>query len=82
MSAVRSSVIPSFDAVIVEERSDVERLRKLTLRERAELIEAACAAPLKFKPAGRKRDLRASAPWPASTWRHLAEWARRARQQQ
>jgi hypothetical protein len=74
--------IPDFDAIIASEQSDVGRLRGLSLRERAKLIEAACdgAAEIEFSRSQMGLPPSTPAPWPESTLSHLAEWSRRARQ--
>jgi hypothetical protein len=72
--------VPNFDAVIAWEPSDVGRLRGLSLRERAELIEVACkgAAEIEFSRIQMGSPPSTPAPWPESTWNYLAEWTRRA----
>jgi len=79
---MRIQPAPNFEAVIAMERSDVDRLRKMSLRERAELIEAACAGAVEVEVSRARMGLPRStpAPWPESTWTYLAEWARRARE--
>jgi hypothetical protein len=82
MSAMSAQRIPEFDAVIALERSDVEQLRRLSLRERAALIEAACDGAVEIAVSRTQMGLPAStpAPWPESTWNYLADWTRRARE--
>lgn len=72
----------NFDAVIAMERSDVEWLRGLSMKERAALIEAACDGAVEIEMSRRRMGLAESspAPWPASTWKYLAEWSRSARE--
>ena len=74
--------VPNFDAVIVLERSDVDHLRGLSMRERAALIEAACEGAVEIEISRSQIGLPPStpAPWPESTWNYLAEWTRRARE--
>ncbi len=76
-------LVPNFDAVIALEQSDVDQLRGLTLAQRAELIEAACDGAIEIEASRNRMGLPPStpAPWPESTWNHLAEWTRRAREQ-
>ncbi len=72
----------NFDAIIAMERSDLERLRGLSLVERAALIEAACEGAVEIEISRRRMGLTEStpAPWPASTWTYLAEWSRSVRE--
>jgi hypothetical protein len=79
---MNSQRIPNFDAVIALERSDVEELRGLSMRERAMLIDAACDGAVEIEVSRNPMGLPASAPvlWPESTWNYLAEWTRRARE--
>jgi hypothetical protein len=74
--------VPNFDAVIVLERSDVDHLRGLSMRERSALIEAACDGAVEIEISRSRMGLPPStpAPWPESTWNYLAEWTRRARE--
>lgn len=79
---MNSRLVPNFDAVIALEQSDVDHLRGLTMAERAELIEAACAGTVELEVSRARMGLPPStpAPWPESTWTYLAEWTRRATQ--
>jgi hypothetical protein len=72
----------NFDAIIAMERSDLERLRGLSIKERAALIEAACDSAVEIEMSRRRMGLSESspAPWPASTWKYLAQWSRSARE--
>lgn len=69
-------------AIIALEESDLERLRGLSVKERAALIEAACEGAVEIEMSRRRMGLGApsSAPWPASTWQYLAQWSRSARE--
>jgi hypothetical protein len=69
------------DALASSQRQDVDRLRKLSLRERGELIWAACQAAAEIEASRRRMGLPPSepAPWPDSTRQFLAEAARRVR---
>jgi hypothetical protein len=63
------------------DRQEVERLRALSVRQRAELIESACetaAAIRRGRLAAGLGEIE-PAPWPASTWQFLKEHAARVR---
>jgi hypothetical protein len=79
---VNRQPIPNFDAIIELERSDVDRLRGMSMRERATMIEAACDGAVEIEISRGRMGLPPStpAPWPESTWKYLAEWTRRARE--
>jgi hypothetical protein len=61
---------PDFASIIALERPDVDHLRSLSMRERAELIEAACAGAVEIEVSRIQTGLPPStpAPWPESTW--------------
>lgn len=63
------------------EQRDLERLRRLSLDERAKLLAAACRTAAEIEASRLKMGLPPTqpAPWPESTWKFLAEAARRAR---
>jgi hypothetical protein len=65
------------------ERRDIERLRKLSLKERGELLMAACRAAAEIEASRHRMGLPPTqpAPWPDSTWKFFAEAARRVGQQ-
>jgi hypothetical protein len=69
------------DAIAALEAGDVEKLRHLTLKERSELIIAACEAAATIENSRLKMGLPPTqpAPWPQSTWDFLARCAYRAR---
>jgi hypothetical protein len=60
---------------------DLQRLRSLGARERAEMLEAACAAASEIERSRRAAGLPPTqpAPWPASTWEFLKKQARDVR---
>jgi hypothetical protein len=63
------------------DQQDIARLRSLTIRQRAELIESACEAAAVIQRSRRAAGLGEiePAPWPASTWQFLKEHAARVR---
>jgi len=63
------------------ERSDVDRLRQLTVKERGELLAIACHDAAEIEASRIKMGMPPSqpVPWPESTWHFLAEAARRVR---
>jgi hypothetical protein len=65
------------------ERRDIERLRKLSLKDRGELLMTACRAAVEIEASRLRMGLPPTqpAPWPESTRKFLAEAARRARQE-
>lgn len=79
---MNSQAAANFDAVIALERSDIERLRGLSMKERAALIEAACDGAVEIEMSRRHMGLAepSPTPWPASTWKYLAHWSRSARE--
>jgi hypothetical protein len=74
-------VARSVDAHAVADAAEIARLRSLTQRERAQMLEAACAAAAEIErsrlAAGMPRT--EPAPWPASTWELLRKHARDVR---
>jgi hypothetical protein len=71
------------DAVSALEKRDIERLRKLSLDERGELLMVACRAAAEIEASRLRMGLPPTqpAPWPESTRRFLAEAARRVREE-
>ena len=71
------------DAIDALERRDIERLRKLSLQERGELLMAACRAAAEIESSRLRMGLPPTrpVPWPESTRKFLAEAARRAREE-
>ena len=71
------------EAIDALERQNIERLRKLSLQERGELLMAACRAAAEIEASRLRMGLPPTkpAPWPESTWKFLAEAARRIREQ-
>jgi hypothetical protein len=63
------------------DREEVLRLRALSVRQRAELIESACetAAVIRRSRLAAGLGEIEPAPWPASTWQFLKEHAARVR---
>jgi len=63
------------------DREEVLRLRTLSVRQRAELIESACEAAAVIRRSRLAAGLGEiePAPWPASTWQFLKEYAARVR---
>ena len=72
------------EAIIILERRDEKRFRHLSLEERGELLASACRTAAAIEESRRQMGFPPSrpAPWPESTWKFLAECARRARGQQ
>jgi hypothetical protein len=63
------------------EQRDLERLRHLSLEDRGQLLAAVCHDAAIMEESRLHMGLPPSqpSPWPESTWRFLAEAARRAR---
>ncbi len=72
----------NFDAIKSLEQRDLERIRKMSMEERGELLASACraAAEIEASRAAMGMPSIKPAPWPESTWKFLAEAARRARE--
>ncbi len=72
------------EAISVLEQSDVDRFRKLSLSQRGDLLALACRAAAKIEASRIQMGLPPTQPepWPESTWKFLAECARRVREQQ
>lgn len=68
-------------AIIRHEQRDVTAWHKLSMRERGDLMAAACRSAAEIEASRLKMGLRPAqpAPWPESTWQFLAEAAQRAR---
>jgi hypothetical protein len=62
-------------------QTEYARLRTLSVRERSEMIEAACEAAAEIRRSRLAAGLPdvEPAPWPASTWEFLREQAARVR---
>ena len=63
------------------DEAEIARLRTLTMRERSEMIEAACEAAAEIRRsrlAAGLPDIEPD-PWPESTWKFLREHAARVR---
>jgi hypothetical protein len=69
------------NSIIEFERSDLKRIRALSLQERGELLRLACrdAAEIEASRLAQRLPPSQPAPWPESTWQFLAEAARRVR---
>ena len=65
------------------ERGDSNRIMQLSLHERSKLLSAVCRDAAEIEASRIKMGMPPSqpAPWPESTWRFLAEAARRVREQ-
>ncbi len=65
------------------DEAEIARLRTLSMRERGELIEAACKAADALRRARLAAGLPdvQPEPWPASTWEFLKKHAARSREQ-
>jgi hypothetical protein len=70
-------------ALAALERREIERLRGLSLEQRGELLMTACRAAAEIEASRRRMGLPPTqpAPWPESTWKFLAEAARRVREE-
>ena len=85
MQNVAPKVTATLDQAInshsVADAAEVKRLRSLGLRERGELLEAACEAAAEIErsrlAAGQTKT--EPAPWPQSTWEFLRKHAPNAR---
>ena len=71
------------EAINALERQNIEGLRKLSFRERGELLMAACHAAAEIEASRLRMGLPPTkpAPWPESTRKFLAEAARRVREE-
>ena len=69
-------------AIAALEQRDLELVRELSLKERGELLMAACRAAAQIETSRLRMGMPESqpAPWPESTWRFLAEAAQRVRE--
>jgi hypothetical protein len=70
------------DAVISSKRQELDRIRKMTMEERGKLIIVACETAAEIEVSRQRMGLPPvlPAPWPDSTWKFLAECAKRARE--
>ena len=61
--------------------ADIARLRRLSMRQRGELIESACEAAIEIQRSRLAAGLPPiqPAPWPESTWEFLRKEAARVR---
>jgi hypothetical protein len=74
-------VSQSIEAHAAADLADLQKLRSLTERERAQLLEAACvlAAEIERSRVAAGMPKSEPAPWPASTWELLRKHARNVR---
>jgi hypothetical protein len=80
---MKSNLALNTTEIAALESSDLDRIRKMSLSERGELLSLACRGAARLEASRIKMGLPSPepAPWPPSTWAFLAECARRARQQ-
>jgi hypothetical protein len=71
------------DAIHALSQIKCERLKELSPQQRGELIIAACRAAATIEASRLKMGMSPTqpAPWPTSTWKFLAEAARRVREE-
>jgi hypothetical protein len=78
------SSLPNHDfiAIVDRERRDLDSVHKATFAERGEMLTAVCRDAAAIEASRLQMGFPSSqpAPWPDSTWKFLAEAARRVRQ--
>jgi hypothetical protein len=71
------------EAINALEQANTERLRQLSPQERGERLIAVCRAAAEIEASRLRMGMSPTqpAPWPESTWKFLAEAARRVREE-